>query len=300
MQFIPPYDQLGVTPPGPWTNAAPQAGVQGSIVNADVFPAVQNEILNVQDEAGLTRDGANLAQLLQALRSGKLTFFVDEGTADALAVTLRTPLASLAAGVELTILKGAAANATATPKLSVGTSALPLVKADGTALAIGDLPANTVFAVRSDGTNFRVLGLVPSQVLAIVLANITATQIFNITQQAAPGTGLTGHQEYTTFQPQGAATHTLSASFTAPARGNIQATSKLSTTSQPGLSNAIAIYVNGNAVAGSADSVAGTITDTSNCTVNKGDAVQIVSTVTATQALAYNSAQYLDYFFIPS
>ena len=272
MQFIPPYDQIGMTPPGPWTNAAPQAGVQGSIVNADVFPAVQNEILAVITAAGLTPSATNLAQMLAALA--------------------------------ILIPKYAIAGATAGGGLAKDANNNLLLDYDNLPVetAIGSNDKIALFSEQSeDGlTAATPFATTIGALTLIILANVTATQIFNITQQAAPGTGFTGHQEYTTFQPQGAATHTLSASFTAPARGNIQATSKLSTTAQPGLSNAIAIYVNGTQITGSADSVAGTITDTSNCTVNKGDAVQIVSTVTASQALAYNSAQYLDYFFIPS
>ncbi len=172
MDYVVPFDQLGVATPGPWTNASPQAGIKGSIVNANVFPAVQQEILNVQDEAGLTRDGTNFAQLLQAIRSGKLTFFQDTGTADALVITPRTSFPSLGAGLALSVLKGTSPNATKTPALSVGGLVQTIVKEDGSALAIGDLPGNCLFSVRSDGTNFRVVGLRRSDT---VLTNYGAT-----------------------------------------------------------------------------------------------------------------------------
>lgn len=68
MDYFVPYDQLGVAPPGPWQNASPAAGLKGSILNALVFPAVQGEILSVQDAAGLTRNAADFTQLLQALK----------------------------------------------------------------------------------------------------------------------------------------------------------------------------------------------------------------------------------------
>ena len=68
MDFFVPYDQLGVATPGPWQNASPAAGTRGSILNALVFPAIQNEILNVQDAAGLTRNAADFTQLLQAIK----------------------------------------------------------------------------------------------------------------------------------------------------------------------------------------------------------------------------------------
>ena len=68
MQFIPPYDQVGVTPPGPWTNAAPQAGIPGSIVNADVFPAVQNELLAIiAADPSLTASTTDLGQAQKSI-----------------------------------------------------------------------------------------------------------------------------------------------------------------------------------------------------------------------------------------
>ena len=300
MDFVVPYDQLGISPPGPWTNASPAAGTKGSIVNALAFPPIQNEILNVQDEAGLTRDSTNSAQLLQAIRSGKLTFFADTGAGDALAVTPRTSFASLAAGVELAILKGPAGNATTTPKLSVGGSTLPLVKADGTALAPGDLPANVVFTVRSDGTSFRVTGLVPSQVLAIVLANITAAQIFKITQQAPPGSGLAGTLARYDFMPTGPASSVLTTTFVAPADGTVQASSIFISTPQNGGANAVEIDVNGTSVAQNADSVAGLIINVAAATVSKGDTVTVTGTVSFSQAAIYNTTQRFTYSFIPS
>ncbi len=171
MDFVPPYDQLGISPPGPWQNASITAGIQGSIPNADVFPAVQTEILTVQDEAGLTRDGTSFTQLMQAIRSGKLTFYPDTGLADALQVAPRTSYSALAAGLELSILKGPTANATATPMLRVGTLSLPLTCEDGSALAAGDLPSSCLFTVRSDGASFRVQGLRKSNVLALIAQN---------------------------------------------------------------------------------------------------------------------------------
>ena len=190
MDFLPPFDQSGVSPPGPWTNASPAAGVRGSVVNALVFAAVQDEICNVQDEAGFTRDASNHAQMLHAIRSGKLTYFADTGTADALVITPRTSFVATGPGLRLVILKGAAANATAAPTLTVGGPALPLVKEDGSALAAGDLPAACLFEVCSDGSHWRVMGLRKSTVAALVPA-IGDTQIWHIGTLSGPTTAFT-------------------------------------------------------------------------------------------------------------
>jgi hypothetical protein len=164
VDFFPPFDQIGVSPPGPWQNANPAAGLRGSIPNADLFPAIQNEILNVQDEAGITRNASNFTQLLRAIRGGQLTFFADTGTADALIITPRTAHSVLSAGLPFVIVKGNSANATTAPTLSVNGLVQTIVRRDGSPLAVGDLPASSFIRVRSDGAHFRTEGLCPSDV----------------------------------------------------------------------------------------------------------------------------------------
>jgi hypothetical protein len=176
MDFFPPYDQIGQSSPGPWQNANPSAGQQGSIVNAAVFPAVQNEILNVQDEAGITRNAADFTQLLQAIRSGNLTFFSDTGTADALIVTPRTPYGTVTAGAQINLIKSGAANATTTPTLTVSGITKTILRRDGSALAAGDLPANGILTLRCDGAHFRTQGIVSSDVLSTSIFNTFIAQ----------------------------------------------------------------------------------------------------------------------------
>lgn len=176
MDFFIPFDQLGQAVPGPWKNANPSAGQRGSIVNALMFPAVQNELLAIQDEAGFTRDVNNTAQVMHALRSGRLSSFVDTGTADDLVVSPLSAFLAVSLGTEITVRKGASANARPTgsggsaadPTLTIGAGSAhlgvaiskPIRKEDGTALAPGDLPAGSLFTVKYDGLSaFRVVGL---------------------------------------------------------------------------------------------------------------------------------------------
>ena len=207
MQFIPPFDQIGVSPPGPWTNAAPQAGIQGSIVNADVFPAVQNELLAIIGaDPSLTPSASDLGQALKAI----------------------------------------------------------------------------VYLIGK------------------AIANITAAQIFEITQQAPPGSGLAGTLARLDFMPTGADSSVLSSTFTAPAAGTVQASSILISSPQNGFSNAVEIDVNGAPVAQNADSIAGLIINVAAATVSKGDTVTVKGTVSSSQAAIYNTTQRFTYSFIPS
>ncbi len=185
MDFFVPFDQLGQPVPGPWKNANPNAGQRGSIVNALVFPAVQNELLAIQDEAGLTRDVNNNAQTLQALRSGKLNTFTDIGTADAIVVQPLSAFISVFLGTEISFLKGPGDNATTTPTLTIGAGSLhagsaithPIVKQDGTAVAAGDLKGSSLIKVKYDGLNsFRVITMTRSEI-------VSSTVLTNIIQQ---------------------------------------------------------------------------------------------------------------------
>lgn len=179
MDFIPPFDQVGVIPPGPWTNASPTAGIQGSIVNADVFPAVQNEILALIDAAGETRSASDQKQALKAIRSGVLSYFADTGTPDALAIAPSPAYTALIAGTEFAVLKSNLPNATTTPTLTVNGLTQTIVKEDGNPLLVGDLPAFDLFTVRSDGSKFRVQGLRKSDISAAV----AGSTIINSTTQ---------------------------------------------------------------------------------------------------------------------
>lgn len=135
------------------------AGIQGSTIPPAAVEYPQREIVAVIDAAGMSRTNADLQQMLKAIRSGKLNYFDDGGTADAMLITPSPVYTDLSEGTEFTILKGANPNATTTPTLTVNGLTLPLVKEDGSALAIGDLRGLAPITVRSDGTKFRVRGL---------------------------------------------------------------------------------------------------------------------------------------------
>jgi hypothetical protein len=88
------------------------------------------------------------------------------GTSDALTLTLTPAITAYAAGQVFRFLSGASANTTTTPTLNVsGLGAVTLKRADGTALAIGDIKAGTRYEAEHDGTNFRLRALIASPAL---------------------------------------------------------------------------------------------------------------------------------------
>lgn len=108
-----------------------------------------------------------LPYIPNAVQSGVWQFGTDTGTADALAVTL-APIPSAYNHMVVWVKKSAAANATTTPTINVnGLGNKTIIRADGSALAAGDLPANGVFELAYDGTNFRLMTTPVSTTTAI-------------------------------------------------------------------------------------------------------------------------------------
>ena len=89
---------------------------------------------------------------------------VDSGSANAVVITLSPAPANLAA-IELApirVKKSAAANTGATTINVNSLGATSIVNPNGTAMASGQLPANCIFEVSYDGTNFQLLSITTS------------------------------------------------------------------------------------------------------------------------------------------
>lgn len=160
------YAPFGSTDPdASYVDKDVPGAVRGSAVPAKAIEHPQREIVALIDAAGFTPDDADLTQLLQGVRSQALNYAADAGTADAMVVTLAPALAAYTAGLVLRVVKSAAANATTTPTLNVnGLGAKTIKRRDGSALEAGDLRASSIVTVLYDGTNFRLQGMVDSDV----------------------------------------------------------------------------------------------------------------------------------------
>jgi hypothetical protein len=172
----------------PWADGVPSTGVQGSYPGHAIVTDAEAEILAAIDASGQTRSGSDLAQLIQAIARG---VFIGQfgGTANALttAIPNNVVLLSLQTGVRITGIVSATNTGGVTLKVvGIGTAAgsvqAPLLRRDGTALQAGDVPVGQLFDVRWDGSAFRMVGAVasdvPSGILKLTPKGQTATSNF--------------------------------------------------------------------------------------------------------------------------
>ena len=104
-----------------------------NLITAGAFSAIQS------NASGQTQSG---------------NYATDSGTADALIITISPAIVAYTAGMPIRILKGAAANTGPATLDANGIGATPIVHADGTNVAAGELPANGLFEVNYDGASF--------------------------------------------------------------------------------------------------------------------------------------------------
>ena len=142
------------------------AGVPGTELAATWHNEVQEELMAVIEKAGLVADAADLRQLLRGIRSQKLNSVSAGGTANALTVSFDPEPLSLAELQLATIVVVPASDNTGamTVTAAVG-GAKSLTTMGATALAAGDVKANRPFAMRYDGTRWRMAQPVASEML---------------------------------------------------------------------------------------------------------------------------------------
>lgn len=176
MQYNPPYGSAD--PNAPFVNGNPATGTEGSIPPAEQMEFPQREIVGVIAASGQTPANADQLQLTKAIRGGQLDFSNDFGGPDALVGSVALAHSRLLAGMPFTIFKKNVPNQTAAPTLTITGPNLtnpitgPITKLDGSAVAPGDLRANSFLSFRSDGNGFRLLASVlPSDVANFIAAS---------------------------------------------------------------------------------------------------------------------------------
>jgi hypothetical protein len=121
----------------------------------------------------VTEDNADDAILLKAIQHliqrGQTVYAADSGVADAMVIALTPAPPEYKDGMVVHVQKFAAANATTTPTLNAnGLGAKQIVRRDGSALGVGDLPASCrlslSYAAAAD--KWRVMSMVSSEVMA--------------------------------------------------------------------------------------------------------------------------------------
>jgi hypothetical protein len=160
MEILPPYDKIGVTPTPPFVNANPSSGITGSIVNAEVFNALQEEIVNAQAGAGLAQNPDDYTQLNQSIRSQLSAYYVDTGAANSPTIAPANPaVTQLVDGMFFRVKMAAAP--TGASVLHVNSLSAPIVRRAGTPLVGGEWTASDIvgFTYSSALGAFQVAGL---------------------------------------------------------------------------------------------------------------------------------------------
>ena len=186
MLYNQPFDQPAL-PNAPFVNGNPGTGVAGSIPPAAQMEYPQREIVNALEVAGLTPSNGDLTQLAQAMSIG-LWLGAMSGSANALTDTLPT-LATTSDGSTQYLIPALVVGMTfhgIIPATNTGPATLtltgfgtapgakPIVRKDNTPLQAGDLPSGATVSWRWDGTSFRVVGMVASDIAAPAVAAVNA------------------------------------------------------------------------------------------------------------------------------
>lgn len=156
----------------PWIDGVPSTGTQGSYPGHAIVTDTEAEILAAIDAAGLTRNGSDLTQLIQAISRG-IFLGVFTGSANTLAGNIPNSivLPSLLQGMRFSGVVTSTNTGGVTVALtgfSPALGALPLLRRDGSALQSGDLPLNVPFDFRYDGSAFRLGAPAPSETTGLI------------------------------------------------------------------------------------------------------------------------------------
>lgn len=154
---LPTPEIVGVNPDYFFTKGNPLLGVPATVVDADWANAVQEEICNVIEGAGLTLDKTSQSQLLAAIKliiSGGGGDYVSSTTAaNTYTATLVPALTAYAAGQFITVKFTNHNTSSATINFnSLGAKSIKRV--DGTALSAYDIFDSMVAILIYDGTDF--------------------------------------------------------------------------------------------------------------------------------------------------
>lgn len=158
---------------------------------------VTGQIAAAIDAGGLTVDDANLLRLAQANQSGKSTYAVATGSANAWVVAPNLAVPAYAAGRVLNII-APATNTSTTVNMSVsGLGNRRIKKADGSDPAVGDLVGGVAYPTIDDGTSIRILTPLQSDMLATIKAQ---KSVYNVQSfRSATRTTLTGPSDGSTW-----------------------------------------------------------------------------------------------------
>lgn len=207
------------------TSATARDGTQIKAAQLNTWLALFRSLIR---GGSVTEANADDAMLLRAVRSQRMNWLTVGGTANALTLTPSPAFASLSdlVGVPLRFLTGASANTGAVTLAVSGLTATAVTRADGAALAEGDLPAGRLILVMYDGSAFRVLAGVTagsSDFLRRSFRNLLINGDLAINQRVFAGGALSaGVYGYDRWKASGAGCSVSVASGTVTLTGTIE------------------------------------------------------------------------------
>jgi hypothetical protein len=135
------------------------AAVKGSAVPAMAIEAAQRELVALIIAAGLTPSNSDLTQVPHAIQTGKLTYAVAGGTANAITATLNPVPAALAAGLRVSVKIASANTGAATLNLN-GLGAVAITRIGAAPLKANDLVPG-IADLEYDGTQWQLMSISP-------------------------------------------------------------------------------------------------------------------------------------------
>jgi len=140
-----------------WKGCSSPEVDDGTVLDPD---AMNDLIANLRDlitASGVDTSAYSDDLIVNAIRALGIRYAQAGGTANALTASFTPPVTAYGAGLIL-LVKFASANSGAATINANGLGTKPILRADGSALLAGDLPANGVGLLANDGTNFYLVG----------------------------------------------------------------------------------------------------------------------------------------------
>lgn len=155
MKYVPPYGREAEGDSAQYINGDPSIGRQGSIPPADAFEHPMREIVGVIDKSKFVPNENDLLQLIKSVRSQRINFADDTGSANVLSVAFDPPLNAYTLGLPIHVRVHQ--TNTGGSSIDAGAGRVSIIRSDGNALSNGDLPAGGIVDMMFDGTNFQLV-----------------------------------------------------------------------------------------------------------------------------------------------
>jgi hypothetical protein len=151
VKYVPPYGVDDAD--APYVNGDPTIGQEGSIPPAEAFEHPMRELIAVIEKSGFTPSDDDLEQLAESVRSQRLNYAEDTGTADNLVVAYDPPITAYTRGLTLRV-KVRNTN-TGPSRINGGAGTVAIRKMNGADVGAAELPVGAIATLTYDGAVFQ-------------------------------------------------------------------------------------------------------------------------------------------------